>query len=213
MSDGLLPNDTWTAQEQESEDKRRQRLFREWVDYNPLTGVLLRKKSGWLRNVGKPMTIYTDTRDDIIRKTVSVKGRNYQLGNFIWCYQTGYYPKMSEIVYYINGDLTDLRFCNLRVMRKVDYAHLSNRVIDSNCLGVTQNTQGGTRFKAHIERNGRHQSLGIFETAKEARVAYLRAKKSIREQIGAKYGITDVNRVAIRRQKQHDADANFTATA
>jgi hypothetical protein len=203
--EGLLPPDDWETPEVRL-GMQRQALFRGWVDYNPLTGTLLRKKSAWKRNIGQPMTIYTDTRNNIMRQSVSILGTNYHVGNFIWCYVTGYYPDKSEIIYYVNDDHEDRRFCNLRLMKKIDYAHIGNGRIDKNCLGVAPNTLGGTKFRAHIEVNRRHKSLGVYETEQEARVAYLREKQRIRKEIGIKYGI-DVNKAVRGRTRPAPNDA------
>ena len=209
--EGLLPPDVCAGKEV-SEGFVRQVLFRAWVDYNPIAGTLLRKKSAWKRNIGQPMVIYTDTRKNIMRQSVSIKGRNYNIGNFIWCYMTGYYPDKSEIIYYVNDDHEDRRFCNLRLMKKTDYAHFGNGRIDKDCLGVAPNTRGGTKFRAHIEINRRHKALGIYETEQEARVAYLREKRRIRKEIGIKYGI-DVNKAIRGRTRPAPDDAAVPAKA
>lgn len=207
MRDGLLPPDEL---EKTQKPHPLQAEFRAWIHYDPVTGVMTRLKSGKGVYVGKPLTVteHYDTRG-YGNRTVYINGQHRMVGPLIWCYMTGYMPTRRDAVVFVDGDLGNLRFNNMRLMKKSEYLHLTSGCIGES-LGVMKS---GKKFVVRMRTNATTQiSLGSFEDEKQARVAYLLAKKQLREKIGEKYGITNIHRVAIRRQTR-DMAANISAAA
>lgn len=200
MSDGLLPPDEW---ENIPKPHPLCAEFRAWLHYDPITGVMTRLKSGKGAYVGKELTLtkHYDSRG-YGNVTTYINGQHRMVGPVIWCYMTGYMPTRQDAVVFANGDLNDLRWNNIRLMRKSEYLHLTQGCIGDN-YGVSKM---GKKYVARIRtENARCRVLGNFETEKQARVAYLAEKARIRKSIGEKYGIEYINRVAIRRQNAHVA--------
>lgn len=207
MSDGLLPPDEW---ETLRKPHKLHAEFRAWIHYDPVTGVMTRIKSGKGAYVGRELTLtkHYDARG-YGNLTAYINGQHRMVGPVIWCYMTGYMPTRKDTVLFVNGNLDDLRWNNMRLMKKSEYLHLTN-----SCIGKSMGVmKSGDKFVARIRTHANIQtSLGRFDTEKQARVAYLAEKARIRKQIGEKYGITYVNRVAIRRQ-QEDVATNISKAA
>jgi len=95
-----------------------------------------------------------------------------------WLYVTGSFPKHQ--IDHINMVKSDNSFLNLREATRSENG--ANRKKYSNNTsgykGVSRNTPNG-RWKARIRKNGAGIHLGLFDTAKEAHIAYCSAAKNI----------------------------------
>lgn len=78
------------------------------------------------------------------------------------------------LVDHINGDYTDNRIENLRLVNKSGNSQNSVR------LGYCKESRSG-KYRAEITLNGKTKYLGLFGTAKEARAAYIAAKAVLHE--------------------------------
>lgn len=169
--------------------------LREWIKYNPKTGELTRRKSKISTLIGAPIAItkHYDSNGYCYDK-IYVNRKHYFVNAAIWCYMTGYKPTRKDIVVYVDGDRNNLKFDNLRLISSSDYFHLMQNRIGEK-LGVIRNTRGRTQSRI------KKIHLGSFDTEQGARIAYLKAKKEIRESITRKYGITNVSRVVSKKQE------------
>lgn len=185
------------------------KTFRDWLKYNPTTGEVTRRRSGFTCYKGKPLTITAHyDMDGYAHYSVYINKRHYLIGHVVWCYMTGHYPRRNEVVLFVDSDYTNTAFINLRLMARSDYLHIVNGYM-RNAMGVARNGNG---YAARInDGKGGMRHLGTFKTEQEARFAYLNAKIIIRQEIGKKYGIDDINRVAVRRQPQNNTTHNATA--
>ena len=92
---------------------------------------------------------------------------------FAWFYHYGELPKHS--IDHINGNKSDNRICNLR-----DVTHKFNcNVVLGKGYSSYETKKKGKRYTAQIFKNGRTHNLGVFDTAAEARNAYLQEKYKI----------------------------------
>jgi len=107
-------------------------------------------------------------------------GQNVQMHRIAWLFMTGEDPHGRQIDH-INGDKSDNRWSNLRLVEPVTNSQnfRGPGVLNtSGFLGVSFCKRTG-RFRATI-RHGQHQrSLGYHETAEKAYAAYLKAKREL----------------------------------
>jgi hypothetical protein len=110
---------------------------------------------------------------------ITLLGRRCKAHRLAWFYVHGEWP--TEHLDHINGDRTDNRICNLRMvsnavnMQNLKRARSDNRL---NLLGVTAQKN---RFRARIQVDGKLKQIGSFLTAEEAHDAYLIAKRQLHE--------------------------------
>jgi len=96
-----------------------------------------------------------------------------------WFYVHGAWPDGQ--VDHINGDHTDNRLSNLRVLTNAQNAQNRSRARRNNStglLGVSYDKRDD-RYRARIMVDGRMVSLGYHPTAHEAHAAYLEAKAAL----------------------------------
>jgi hypothetical protein len=82
--------------------------------------------------------------------------------------------KEGEIVDHINGDTLDNRKANLRICNHSQNTMNSKKPIKgitSNYKGVSLD-QNKIKYRADIMHDGKHEYLGLFETADQAAIAY-----------------------------------------
>lgn len=152
--------------------------IREFLDYNPITGVFTWKArvglpQGGGRNriglsAGAPMgTTHRYTQIVIVQ-------RRYYAHRLAWYFMTGEWP--SHSIDHINGDGLDNRWSNLRLADKSQNAANSklNKRNTSGFKGVTLIKSTG-KWKAQIRARGEHRNLGHFDTPEAAHAAYVAA--------------------------------------
>ena len=71
--------------------------LREWIKYNPKTGELTRRKSKISTLIGAPIAItkHYDSNGYCYDK-IYVNRKHYFVNAAIWCYMTGYKPKLMQ---------------------------------------------------------------------------------------------------------------------
>jgi hypothetical protein len=137
--------------------------IRELFDYDPLTGSLTRRSTGY---------VFVKRRYALVR----IDGKNRAAARVIWCHVHGRWPSPGMDIDHINCDPSDNRLSNLREATFIQ--NLANR-----------RAQGGRRFKgitrvnkrwqAQIRHEGRNIYLGLFDTAEEAHAAYMAKAKEL----------------------------------
>jgi hypothetical protein len=149
-----------------------QSRLREVLDYNPDTGVFVRrlKQSGVKQGkISGSLTLEKYQVTSIDRKT-------YKCHRLAWLYMTGKFPDGQ--IDHINGNRSDNRFENLRDVTHTQNiqnqrkAQMSNK--STGVLGVFKN---GSGFAARISHNNTKIYLGTFKTTEEAQAAYIAAKR------------------------------------
>ena len=191
--DGLLPDDKPIIKNVHPTCTE----LREWIKYNPNTGEMTRRKSKFTKFVDAPVnvTVHYDVGGHL-HKTIFVNKKHYCVNIALWCYMTGHRPTRKEAVIFLDGNWDNLKFSNLKLITKSEYLHMTQGSIGRH-FGVYK---GKGRPSSRIRTpNGKQPVLGRFNTEQEARIAYLKEKKEIRDSITRKYGITNVNRVVNKK--------------
>lgn len=150
--------------------------LRDALDYNPETGIFTwRSKIAHKVVVGK--IAGCNSRGYI---SIRVYGRMYAAHRLAWLYVHGEWPTMW--IDHINGAKSDNRIANLRDSNATDNGLNSHRPRSHNSaspyLGVTK-PKKYKRWLAKITIQGKRQMLGCYDTAEEARDAYLDAKRHL----------------------------------
>ena len=136
--------------------------LQEALDYNPETGVFLRKAGFRQRKnlIGKP----AGYRKDNGYIAVTYKSRLYFAHRLAWYITTGEDPG-ELVIDHINGDRSDNTFVNLR--KATMHQNSQNR----KGLGYSQDPVS-KKYLAYIYHNRKKLHLGSFFTAEEAQRAY-----------------------------------------
>ncbi len=155
-----------------------QATLKEYVHYNPETGVFTRLKVStkcpkhWNKLLGKPM----GNLDNMGYLRAQINGAEYRLHRLAWLYMTGEWPP-SYGVDHKNRNRSDNRWENLRAAsQRAQVGNMSlspTRLPKSGVRGVYATTGG--LWVAHIGRtrpDGTRQQmhLGTFRTVEEAAV-------------------------------------------
>lgn len=146
--------------------------LRELLHYDEHTGVFT-----WIKRVGNGAKV--GERAGSYQKSsgyrvLSIGLKLYREHRLAWQYVHGHLP--SGPIDHVNGDTTDNRLSNLRVvthsenMQNKKKAHKNNK---SGFIGVGF-YQG--LYRARINVDGKQIYLGSFKTAEEASIAYLKKK-------------------------------------
>ncbi len=159
-----------------------QATLKQWIHYNPDTGVFTRLKVLSPKRqalVGKPML--NRPKRGYVR--IQIEGRTYPAHRLAWLYITGAWPK--DTIDHINREPFDNRWCNLREATLIqqlgnipvpDHKTHGRHGKKSGVRGVYW--RGGspvdTKWIAHLKN--RH--LGAFDTIDEAKAAYTVAAKA-----------------------------------
>lgn len=152
--------------------------LRELLDFDPETGVFVRRKSrGRPDLVGTPAGAM-DARGYL---EVYVAGRLHKAHRLAWLYVHGVWPD-SEVDH-LNGVRSDNRLANLRVVtRRLNRQNL-RRASSHNKLGLlgVSPVCKSRKYQARIQLDGQQKHLGVFDTPEQAHQAYLEAKRRLHE--------------------------------
>lgn len=148
--------------------------LRERLHYDPETGVFTWKTSRFARYVGKPAGIAG--RHGYNR--IMIDRQTYQAHRLAWLHVYGHWPK--GVIDHINRVRDDNRISNLREISLSFNQHNStkSRGGRSGLIGAIWD-EAKQRFFSRIKVNGKHHYLGSFETAQEAHLAYMAAKRKL----------------------------------
>jgi len=153
-------------------------LIRELFDYNPLTGVFVRKAAlncGRKSAIGKVAGFIDYTGYGYI-KVARVRYSQHRLA---WLYMHGEWPKND--IDHIDGNPSNNAISNLRdVTRQVNSQNHKKAysTSDSQLLGVLKHFN---KWRAQIRVSGKGVHIGLFDTAIQAHEAYLVAKRQLHE--------------------------------
>jgi HNH endonuclease/AP2 domain len=113
--------------------------------------------------------------------TICVDRQHYLAHRLAWLYMTGAWPK--DQLDHKNGVRNDNRWHNLRETTAQENAHnQDDNSKKANCyskhIGVSWHKQR-RRWRAYIKVSGKNRHIGLFDTEKAARAAYLKAKDEL----------------------------------
>lgn len=155
---------------------------REVLDYDPLTGVFIRKvRLAQRHQVG-------DRADFIVTggqlkgySRISVDGKRYLAHRVAWLYVHGDWP--AGLLDHKNGLKSDNRIDNLRPA--------DHRLNNENQRGPRADGSSGylgvhwdrltEKWRARVTTGGRSIHVGLYDSAEEAHAAYVTAKRKIHE--------------------------------
>lgn len=142
---------------------------KEFFDYNPETGVVVRRKTFHKGHQCKlDVPIGTVTSGGYL--VASIKNRKVLIHRFIFLYMTGSFP--AKEIDHINGIKTDNRWCNLRESTHTENICNSNKPNNSSGYkGVSLNQQK-TRWIARCRANNKENYLGSFDDPELAANVY-----------------------------------------
>lgn len=150
---------------------------RELFSYDPLTGVLSRRRQ--VRHY-RPGPVGAPSGHGYLK--VHVDGRQHYLHQLAWLYVNGEWP--AGVVDHINRDKTDNRIENLRVCTRAENAQ--NKAPDPNKNGYpgVKKSASGPSYFSQISVNNKPRYLGSFPTPEAAHAAYLNAKRELHKFAG-----------------------------
>lgn len=152
--------------------------LREIFHYEPSTGVLYWKVK--LSPKTRPGDVAGSFYSEGGWRRVKVAGREYAAHRVIWTWMTGAWPK--EEIDHIDCVASNNVFSNLREASRLMNSQNKRRPPKGNIagfLGVGKKRAGG--FMARIGHSGKTIYLGTFDTAEEAYLAYVAAKRIYHE--------------------------------
>jgi hypothetical protein len=145
--------------------------LRKLISYDPETGAITRISSPQPYVVGR--TFSSPSTDGYI--SIKVLGKSIRAHRLAWMIYYGEEPG-GEIDHF-DGDKSNNRISNLRDVSHKENIHNQSRPQGSNpYLGVHM-TNG--RWRATIKVDGKIKYIGSFDTAQEARDAYVEKKREL----------------------------------
>jgi hypothetical protein len=149
-----------------------QAALKKLLSYDAATGVFVWLVGGGKTKVGAIAGSFSDGY-----VSVYVLGKPYKAHRLAWLYSTGSWP--ASDVDHINGDRSDNRIDNLRLVSKAQNRQNVRRAADgnsTNLLGVSKDSNSSS-FRSRIQVDGKSVYLGSFKSAEEAHNAYVLAKR------------------------------------
>lgn len=156
-------------------DSLTQEQLKEYLSYNPDTGVFVRVKAS---PRGRDRTGEVAGHIEVTGySAINVLSIKYLAHRLAWLYMTGAWP--NDLIDHINGNRADNRFANLREAdANINQQNLSS-ARSHNKIGLLGVSSSKKRWKAEIRANGHRTHLGTYDTPDEAHQAYLSAKKKV----------------------------------
>ena len=134
------------------------------VSYDQTTGLF-----SWLKK--KPQGRYNQHLGWITDKgyvEICIAQKRLKAHRWAWFYVYGELPKQID---HINGDKTDNRLCNLRVVTNKQN-HENRGAQNNNTSGFKGVTSFKNKWRAQITHNRKNHHIGLFDTPEKAHAAY-----------------------------------------
>lgn len=146
--------------------------LKQYLHYNPETGIFVRIKSKRSSEVGKQAGCSSGHK----YVHIYLFGKYYQAHRLAWLFITGKWPK--EFIDHINGNCEDNRFVNLREAdRKINNQN-QRKAQKINKVGLLGVCKHRNKYQAAISIDGYPKYLGHFDTPELAHKAYVEAKRN-----------------------------------
>jgi hypothetical protein len=151
-----------------------QSRLKEVLDYNPDTGVFIRR----LKQTGVKQGKISGSLTLEKYQVTSIDRKTYKCHRLAWLYMTGKFPDGQ--IDHINGNRSDNRFENLRdVTQKQNIQNQRKAQMNNKSTGVLGVFKNGSGFMARIGNNNTKTYLGTFKTIEEAQATYVEAKRAL----------------------------------
>ena len=149
--------------------------LKEVLNYDQDTGIFT-----WLQSKSrvKAKTI-AGSKQKYGHLAVKINNKNYYLHRLAWLYMYGKFP--NNMIDHINGIPDDNKIKNLRDVTNTVNQHNQKNAHANSCsglLGASWNKRNKA-WKAQIKHQGEVIYLGLYETAKSAHDAYIKAKREL----------------------------------
>jgi hypothetical protein len=99
---------------------------------------------------------------------ICIAGKRLKAHRWAWFYVYGELPKQID---HINCNKTDNRLCNLRIVTNKQN-HENRGAQKNNTSGFKGVTHFENKWRSQIMHNRKNYYIGLFDTAKEAHIAY-----------------------------------------
>lgn len=153
-------------------------LIREYLEYNPTTGVLI-----WKLDRGKKVKAgdLAGTDNGIGYLAVKLDGKSFKVHRVAWFLKTGSWP--TGVIDHINHVRSDNRWDNLRETT-VKGNNFNKGLAKNNISGSTgvRFIPSNKKWRACIKANKKSHHLGYFTSKEDAEKAYLDAKTRLHSQ-------------------------------
>ena len=150
-----------------------QTKIREWLHYEPTTGIFV-----WIKK-SSPRAMVGDKAGTICGqyRVIALERKAYKAHRLAWVYVYGKEP--AELLDHINGDTSDNRICNLREASYSGNSRNSKKRQGniSGYKGVVPSGLKSKPWKAQINVGGKVRSLGFFVDPYEAHLVWCAAAK------------------------------------
>lgn len=149
------------------------------ISYSPDTGDFY-----WKKNIS-PRARQGQRAGTINNQGYAVIGINriyYQAHRLAFLLMSKKYPDHLEIVDHINGNPSDNRWMNLRIVtHEENMQNMRTPMTSNKSSGMLGVTRGSTekKWRAYISVKGRSKYLGYFSNKEDAHQAYLDAKRKL----------------------------------
>lgn len=151
-----------------------QSQLKEWVDYDPLTGVFT-----CIKRFGKSPIRVGDRLGSLISSgyiQIYVNGVGHLAHRLAWLFQYGEFPKYD--IDHKDQDKTNNAIANLRqATRRQNIHNQGTKSTNSSGFKGVYYCKQKQRYQARIRHNGKRIHLGFFSTPEEASKAYKLAAK------------------------------------
>ena len=155
-----------------------QSKLKEIIEYDPLTGIIIYKKTLSNRiKVGEEVNGISDRG----YKRCQIEGKRYQCHDLAWLYMTGEFPKNQ--IDHIDCNPENLKFINLRESTQMQ--NCCNRSIGKNnssgIKGVKWHKSSG-KWYVSIDSNYKRIYIGSYDYIKDAEIAVKKARLEIHKE-------------------------------
>ena len=152
------------------------KLVQQCLSYDPSTGVVAwRVRLSPSTQVGKE----AGAPDGSGYRRIGIHHKQFRAHQAAWAIMTGEWP--TGQVDHKNGDRSDNRWCNLRLVTQSINSQNLHRARSDNRSGFLGVHRHGPNWAAVIHFNGKRTRLGSYPTPEEAHSVYLERKRQIHE--------------------------------
>lgn len=148
-------------------------LLKEFLSYDEATGQFIWLKRRSTMSAGD----IAGTPNDSGYIQIRFFGKFYRAHRLAWFYVNGKWPEFE--IDHINGIRTDNRICNLRDADRSENAQNARAARSNSKTKLLGASPYRGRFQAAIKLNKKQYIIGKFDTAIEAHLAYVKAKRDM----------------------------------